>query len=96
VESMAASAAQVIASLPDVDGDRAVRVFGGGTRSTLLLDALARHTGGPVRVGPIEAAALGNALAQGLALEVFATVDDGRATLVARPQSVEEEEPGER
>ena len=96
VESMAASAAQVIASLPGVDGDRPVRVFGGGTRSTLLLDALARQTGRPVRVGPIEAAALGNALVQALALEVFATLDDARATLVARPPRVEEEEPSER
>ena len=86
VESMAASAAQVIASLLGVDGDRAVRVFGGGTRSTLLLDTLARHTRRPDRVGPIEAAALGNALIQALALEVLATLDDARATLVARPQ----------
>jgi rhamnulokinase len=95
VESMAASAAQVIASLPDVDGNRAVRVFGGGTRSTLLLEALARQTGRPVRVGPIEAAALGNAVVQALALGVFTTLDDARATLVARPR-VEEEEPSER
>jgi rhamnulokinase len=62
-----------------------VRVFGGGTRSSLLLDALARHTGRPVHTGPIEAAALGNALVQGLALGVFATPDDARATLV-RPE----------
>jgi rhamnulokinase len=95
VESMAASAAQVIASLPGVDGDRPVRVFGGGTRSKLLLAALARHTGRPVHLGPIEAAALGNALVQALAVGVFATLDDARATLVARPPRVEEE-PSER
>jgi rhamnulokinase len=91
VESMAASAAQVIASLPGVERDRPVRVFGGGTRSPLLLDALARRTGRSVRVGPIEAAALGNALVQGLALGVFATLDDARATLL-----VAQEEPSER
>lgn len=91
VESMAASAAQVIASLPGIDRDRPVRVFGGGTRSTLLLDALARRTGRPVSVGPIEAAALGNALVQALALGVFATLADARATLVAT-----QEEPSER
>jgi len=96
VESMAASAAQVIASLPGVDRDRPVHVFGGGTRSTLLLDALARRTGREVRVGPIEAAALGNALVQALALGVFATLHHGRATLVARPQRVPEEAPSER
>jgi rhamnulokinase len=83
VESMAASTARVIASLPDGADDRPVRVFGGGVRSSLLLDALARHTGRSVRTGPVEAAALGNALVQGLALGVFATPDEARATLVA-------------
>jgi rhamnulokinase len=91
IESMAASAARVIASLPDGADDRPVRVFGGGIRSSLLLDALARHTGRPVRPGPVEAAALGNALVQGLALGVFATPGDARATLVAT-----EEAPSER
>jgi rhamnulokinase len=72
----------VIASLPDVADDRPVRVFGGGIRSSLFLDALARHTRRPVETGPVEAAALGNALVQGLALGVFATLDDARAMLV--------------
>jgi rhamnulokinase len=90
VESMAAATARVIASLPgDADG-RAVRVFGGGIRSSLLLDALARHTGLPVHVGSVEAAALGNALTQGLALGVFATLDDARATLVTAPGGTSE------
>jgi rhamnulokinase len=83
IESMADSAARVIASLPDDDGRRPLRVFGGGTRSPLLLDALARRTGRPVEVGPVEAAALGNALVQGLALGAFASLADARATLVA-------------
>jgi rhamnulokinase len=83
VESMAASAARVIASLPGGADDRPVHVFGGGIRSALLLDALARHTGRPVQTGPVEAAALGNALVQGLALGAFATLDEARATLVA-------------
>ena len=61
-----------------------MRVFGGGIRSSLFLDALARHTGLPVSVGPVEAAALGNALVQGLALGMFATLGDARATLVDR------------
>jgi rhamnulokinase len=91
IESMAASAARVNASLPDGADDRPVRVFGGGIRSSLLLDALARHTGRPVRPGPVEAAALGNALVQGLALGMFATPGDARATLVAT-----EEAPSER
>ena len=96
VESMAASAAQVIASLPGVDGDRPVRVFGGGTRSTLLLDALARRPGdrsGSARSRPPRSA---TRCVQALALQVFASLDDARATLVARPPHVEEEEPSER
>jgi len=85
VESMAASAAQVVAALPTDDRPtpRTLRVFGGGIRSTLLLDALARRTGLQVDRGPVEAAALGNALAQAIALGVFANVDEARATLVA-------------
>ena len=83
VESMAESAVHVIASLPGVDDDAPVRAFGGGIRSPLLLDALARRSGRSVHLGPVEAAALGNALTQGLALGVFATLDDARATLVA-------------
>jgi rhamnulokinase len=83
VESMAASAARVIATLPGGTDDGPVTVFGGGIRSPLFLDALARHTSRPVRTGPVEAATVGNALVQGLALGVFATLDDARATLVA-------------
>ena len=84
VESMAASAAQVIASLPGVDGDRRCA----SSEAALVRRCCStrwRRTGRPVRVGPIEAAALGNALVQALALGVFATLDDARATLVARP-----------
>ena len=83
VESMAASAAQVLASLPTTDAvpTRSLRVFGGGIRSPLLLEALRRRTSLEISRGPVEAAALGNALAQALALGVFANVDDARATL---------------
>jgi rhamnulokinase len=84
VESMAGSAARVVASLPGaaVEPGRTLRVFGGGIRSSLLLDALARRTGREISRGPVEAAALGNAVAQALALGVFADVDEARATLV--------------
>jgi rhamnulokinase len=85
VESMAASAARVVASLPATDRPRArtLRVFGGGIRSPLLLDALARRTALEISRGPVEAAALGNALAQALAVGAFANIDEARATLVA-------------
>ncbi len=78
VESMAAATANVVDALPPVTG---TRVFGGGSRSSLYLDALRRCSGPPVTTGPIEATALGNALVQGLALGVFTSPDDARATL---------------
>ena len=85
VESMAAAAARVVAALPTADGPpvHTLRVFGGGIRSSLLLDALARRTALEISSGPVEAAALGNALAQAFALGVFRNVDEARATLVA-------------
>ena len=80
VESMAATTAAVIADLGEVDG---VRVFGGGSRALLYLDALRARTDLPVTVGPTEAAALGNALVQGLALGVFGSLTEARAVLAA-------------
>jgi sugar (pentulose or hexulose) kinase len=47
----------------------------------LLLQLLAEHVDGAVTVGPVEATALGNAIAQGLALRVFADVAEGRRVL---------------
>ncbi len=83
VESMAATTAKVIESIPCDDGDglRGIRVFGGGSRSSLFCDALQRRTPLPVSVGPVEATAIGNALVQGVALGLFADTDAARATL---------------
>jgi rhamnulokinase len=77
VESMARTTAAVVAQL----GLPSVQVFGGGARSALLLQLLAEHVDGAVTVGPVEATALGNAIAQGLALGVFADVAAGRRVL---------------
>ncbi len=68
VESMAATTVRVVESIPVDDGSRpvrGVRVFGGGSRSPLYLDALRRRTELPVSVGPVEATAVGNALGPG-------------------------------
>jgi rhamnulokinase len=81
----------VIASFPVDDLTTrllGVRVFGGGSRSHLLLDALRRRTNLPVSAGPVEATGLGNALAQGVALGVFEDARAARATL-GDPQEVE-------
>ena len=59
VESMAQSTAAVVAQL----GLPSVQVFGGGAGSELLLQLLAEHVDGSVTVGPVEATALGNAMA---------------------------------
>jgi rhamnulokinase len=83
VESMAASAAEVLKSLPARDGwdPSELRLFGGGSQAGLFRDMLERHTGHPVVGGPVEASALGNALVQAIALGVFASLDEARATL---------------
>ena len=85
VESMAASAAQVLASLPSTDAvptrsRPACSAEGSGRRCCSMHSGDGRRSRS-VR-GPVEAAAFGNALAQALALGVFADVDDARATLV--------------
>jgi rhamnulokinase len=85
VESMAQSTAAVVRQL----GLPSVQVFGGGARSTLLLQLLAEHVDGAVTLGPIEATALGNAIAQGIALGVFRSVADGRRALCETPAPVQ-------
>jgi rhamnulokinase len=79
VESMAVATATVVDTLPPVNG---VRVFGGGARSELYLDALRRRTGRRVSTGPTEATALGNAVVQGLALGVYGSPTAARSALL--------------
>lgn len=63
-----------------------IHVLGGGARNPLFVEALARASGVPVRAGPAEATALGNALLQGIALGRYATVEEGRAALAGGDQ----------
>ena len=79
---------QWLDSLPPLAGPPlcGVRVFGGGSRAQLYLDALRRRTDLPVTTGPIEATAIGNALAQALALGVFESPEHARATLADREE----------
>ena len=79
VESMAATAADVFARLGGIER---IALVGGGAASTLLAQALAARARLPVMVGSTEAAALGNALIQGIALDRFADVADARGHLV--------------
>ena len=56
-------------------------LIGGAARMSLLTRRLTELTGRPMRVGAAEAAALGNAIVQGVALQVFGGIDEGRARI---------------
>lgn len=81
VESMAAATVNVLERMPSPDPILGIRVFGGGSRAGLYLDALRRRTEVPVSTGPVEATAIGNALAQGVAIGLYQDVASARATL---------------
>lgn len=81
VESIAARTADVIGELAEVAPVADTVLFGGAARMELLVRRVAELTDRPVRVGSAEAAALGNAIVQGVALGVFATLGEGRATI---------------
>jgi rhamnulokinase len=78
LDSVADGVARIVDELGSADD---ITIFGGASRSTLLCDLLARRSGRPVRTGPVEATALGNALTQGVALGVFSSQAEARASL---------------
>lgn len=81
VESIAARVADVVRQLAEVDAFDDIVLFGGAARMELLVRLLAEQTGRNVRVGSPEAAALGNAIVQGIAIGAFSTIEDGRAKI---------------
>jgi rhamnulokinase len=86
VESLAVGTARVVDELVSIDELAPIAevvVFGGGSRSELYRQAVARHAGLPVVTGPVEATALGNALVQGIALGIYADLADARSCLAA-------------
>ena len=68
VDSVAASTAAVISDLGDVASASDVVLVGGAARMDLFRRQLETATGRLVRAGPAEAAAIGNALVQGVAI----------------------------
>jgi rhamnulokinase len=84
LDSIAAATANVVAELAAVTARPvpALCLLGGGTRLPLLVELVAEATGLPVRVGPAEATALGNALVQGVALGEFEDLASARGALV--------------
>lgn len=81
IESIVARTTEVIAQISDVAAVADVVLFGGAARMALLQRRLSETTGLVVRTGSAEAAALGNAILQGIAIGEFETVDAGRSKI---------------
>ncbi len=82
--SLALAAANVISELSAFVGDvPEVHIVGGGAQNWLLNRLIEEACGVPVRVGPVEATALGNALAQGIALGRYNGIGDARDAIVS-------------
>lgn len=88
VESIVAGIDDVVEELGTITGTARDELFvvGGGARIELLRELLADRTGLPVRVGSPEAAALGNAVVQGLALGRFDDLPAARRWLAGPSQ----------
>jgi rhamnulokinase len=71
-----------------------VHIVGGGSKNRLLNQLCADACRLPVRAGPVETAALGNAIVQFMALGALPSLDAARA-IVARSFPVDEYTPGE-
>jgi rhamnulokinase len=83
VESLAAAVAGAVDRLAATAPCDELVVFGGAAQATPILERVAHLSERPVRTGPAEATTLGNALAQGIALGVFAGAADARRALVS-------------
>lgn len=83
LESIAAAAAGVVHELPRFTGTPIEQLFvvGGGVRMRFMNRLLAEHAEVAVTVGSPEAAALGNALVQGIALGRYADVAAARRAI---------------
>lgn len=72
-------------ALADYQADEIVLV-GGGAQNAQVNQWLADASGLPVRVGPIAAAAMGNAIVQACALGWYSSVTEGRRAMVGHEQ----------
>jgi len=82
-ESLALKYRHVLRELTTLTGQpvEALHIVGGGAQNTLLCQMAADAAGIPVFAGPIEATALGNAVAQLIALGEVGSVAQGRALI---------------
>lgn len=81
IESIAARTTEVVTQIADVVDVADVILFGGAARMRLLARRLGETTGLAIRAGSAEAAALGNAIVQGLAIGDFTTLEEGRSKI---------------
>jgi rhamnulokinase len=91
IDSLAARYATVLDGITDVTGSRppAVNIVGGGSSHALLSQLTADATGLPVRCGPVEATALGNAAVQLVAAGELDGLPDIRRVIAASTDIVE-------
>ena len=92
LDSLASRYAQVVDTIEELTGDRVrgIHIVGGGSLNDYLNQATADASGRPVRTGPVEATALGNAIVQAVAAGRFRTVEEARghvAAAVSAPRS---------
>jgi rhamnulokinase len=98
LDSLALAYRRVLAAAQQLSGKRVdvLHIVGGGARNTLLCQLTADACGIPVVAGPVEAAALGNALVQARALRaVDGDLGSLRALLVASQPLARYEPTGE-
>lgn len=84
LDSIALKYRWVVEHLEEVVGRRleVVHIVGGGTRNELLSQLTADCLGRPVITGPVEATAIGNLLAQAIALGLLANWDVARQVVI--------------
>ncbi|HUQ40647.1 MAG TPA: FGGY-family carbohydrate kinase [Acidimicrobiales bacterium] len=88
VDSMVTATAHVLDELADLRRSPVteLHLLGGGARLPELVGALSSACGVPVVAGPVEATAVGNAMVQGVALDVFPDLSAARRAIVRQPQ----------
>jgi rhamnulokinase len=83
IESIAQRTTEVLDQVRSVATFDDVILFGGAARMAVLARRIAELSGCVVRVGPAEAATLGNAIVQGVAGGVFESLEHGRSRIPA-------------
>ncbi len=89
LESLAAAYRDALEKLLKASGKKAdvIHVIGGGSQNELLNELTAKATGLSVVAGPVEATALGNALAQLIALGEIKNFEEGRSMVSKTAES---------